>query len=444
MTRPVLHFSAKQNWINDPNGLIYYKGNYHMFYQHFPYEPMWGTMHWGHATSKDLIHWKHHPIAIYPSKTFDRNGCFSGSALIKDDQLYLYYTSIVYGKENPEYIHLQQSDEDLIASQALMISEDGFTFDNQNNKFKVLDVITDETIGSVAHTRDPKVWQYNDKIYMILGSKVKNKHNDYDGEVLFYESKDGKKFKLKNSYSDPKIGNMWECPDLFKINEQYFMVFSPENIDKAPKPISNAVYMPVKFEEENCKLTANSKYTYLDYGLDFYAPQTFLDKDGQRIMIGWFRMREPIPGHPWIGMMSMPRVLTEKNGQLYQKVHPNIEELFVRKIHLFNYNQPLKIETQLNEDSVINIGGLKITIENDCLKCNRENVSIDAKKVCNETLSPKLNGEYNLEIYYDHHIIEIFINDGKYVMSQVVYELDGTFSTSNVSKMKIFTFSNEI
>ena len=92
MGRPKIHLTAPRNWINDPNGFIYYKGEYHLFYQYFPYDCRWGTMHWGHATSGDLIKWKHHPIALYPTKEYDQNRCFSGTALIKDDKLHLYYT----------------------------------------------------------------------------------------------------------------------------------------------------------------------------------------------------------------------------------------------------------------------------------------------------------------------------------------------------------------
>ena len=81
MGRPKIHLTAPKNWINDPNGFIYYNGEYHLFYQYFPYDCKWGTMHWGHATSKDLIMWKHYPIALYPTKEYDQNGCFSGTAI---------------------------------------------------------------------------------------------------------------------------------------------------------------------------------------------------------------------------------------------------------------------------------------------------------------------------------------------------------------------------
>lgn len=136
--KPKIHFTAPYHWINDPNGLIYYQGNYHIFYQHFPYENFWGTMHWGHATTKDLLHFQHHPIAIYPSCYDDRNGCFSGSAIEKDGKMYLYYTAIRYAKENPDYVHIQYSDDDLIASQFLLISDDGFHFPNKDGKKKLL------------------------------------------------------------------------------------------------------------------------------------------------------------------------------------------------------------------------------------------------------------------------------------------------------------------
>lgn len=291
--KPKLHFTPPQNWMNDPNGLIYYQGKYHIFYQHFPYTCEWGTMHWGHAVSKDLVHFEHLPIALYPSKDYDRNGCFSGSAIEYNDKMYLYYTAIKYAKENPEFVHVQYSDDDLIASQALVVSEDGYQFDNKDHKYKVVDVIQDFALGDIRHTRDPKVWVgQNNHVYMIIGSKIPS-DKGYDGEVLFYESIDGVDFKYKNRFIDSSIGDMWECPDLFCLNKQYYMVFSPENINQPPEPNSNAVIMPVAFEEETCTLQRKGNYVYLDYGLDFYAPQTFIDEYNQRVMLGWLRMRKP-------------------------------------------------------------------------------------------------------------------------------------------------------
>lgn len=429
--RPQLHFTAPYHWINDPNGLIYFQGHYHIFYQHFPYANQWGTMHWGHAITQDFIHYQHLPIALYPSKDYDRNGCFSGSAIEIDNQLYLYYTAIRYAKENPDYVHVQFGDDDLRASQALVISQDGLHFDNQNNKQQIIPMIQDAYIGDYRHTRDPKVWKKADGKYaMVIGSKVAYE-NDYCGKALFYESDDGIHFTYKNSYQDNDIGNMWECPDVMQVDNQYIMIFSPENTDLPPKPVSNARYMPIDFDEETLTIHGHGDVPYLDYGLDFYAPQTFLSKDNERMLLGWLRMRKPVPGQEWVGMFIMPRILNYQNGTLYQKLLPEIDALFDKEGEI-SFQKPFKLVADLNSNSYLNLGGFMIDIQDDCLHINRENVSIVANKVCNDVVSPQLHGHYHIELYYDYHVFEIFINQGKYTMSQIVYELNDDIDLKNV------------
>lgn len=429
--RPQLHFTAPYYWINDPNGLIYYKGYYHVFYQHFPYANQWGTMHWGHALTKDFITYQHLPFALYPSKTYDRNGCFSGSAIDVEGKLYLYYTAIYYNKEDPEYIHIQDGEDDLRASQALVISEDGIHFDNNKNKQQIIPMIKETYIGDYRDTRDPKVWKKADGKYaMILGSKVASQH-DYCGEVLFYESEDAIHFTYKNSYGDNNIGNMWECPDIFQLNNQFIMIFSPVNTDLPPKPISNARYMPVEFDESTLTIKGHGDVEYLDYGLDFYAPQTFLSKNHERLMLAWLRMRKPVKDEEWVGMFIMPRVLKYHNGHLYQQLLPHIDALFIKEGNI-DFKQPFKLVADLKSNSSLNLGGFKIDIQNDCLHLNREDVSIIANKVCNDVVSPKLNEQYHIELYYDYHVFEIFINGGQYTMSQIVYELNDNVDLKNV------------
>ena len=438
--RPKIHFTAPRNWINDPNGLTYFNGEYHIFYQHFPYDTSWGTMHWGHAVTKDFQTFKHLPIALYPSKDYDRNGIFSGSALNYNGKMYLYYTAIKYRIENPEYIHKPLIKDDLIASQALLISDDGYHFNNKDAKYKVVDVITDPSLGHDQHTRDPKVWLgKNGKGYMILGSKVPN-GDDFDGEVLFYESEDGIHFEYKNSYQEPTIGNMWECPDVFKINNQFFMIFSPENTDQPPKPNSNARYMPIDFDEDTLTIKDHGDWPYLDHGLDFYAPQTFLSKDNERLLLGWLRMRKPVQGEEWIGMFIMPRILHEKDGKIIQELYPKIKNSFNHEVQEISFDQPFQLKTTLNKDSSLNLGGFKIDIQDDCLHLNREEVSIQENKVCNDVVSPKLQGHYDIELYYDHHVFEIYINGGEYVMSQVVYDLNDQVIIQN-TEYKVYVRS---
>lgn len=167
----LVHVKAPNCWINDPNGFIYYKGLYHLFYQCFPYSTQWGRMHWGHAVSKDLIHWEHKGIALYPSKTDDRSGCFSGSAIEHDGKLYLFYTGVNYAQEDPENINLCLNDK-FTAAQLMITSEDGFHFDNIRDKKTIIPPIADSRIGCSNHTRDPKVWRGKDAWYMVVGSTV--------------------------------------------------------------------------------------------------------------------------------------------------------------------------------------------------------------------------------------------------------------------------------
>ena len=151
-----LHFLPRDHWMNDPNGFIYYRGKYHIFYQYFPYESRWGTMHWGHKTSTDLVHWKDEGIALYPSRDFDRNGCFSGSAIEIDGKMYLYYTAIVYASMDPANIHVSGSG--LIACQAMLESPDGMHFPAEEKRI-IIPTFSENEVGHPGDTRDPKVWQ---------------------------------------------------------------------------------------------------------------------------------------------------------------------------------------------------------------------------------------------------------------------------------------------
>ena len=174
MIKDSLHLKAPGNWINDPNGFICYKGKYHLFYQHFPYAPMWGTMHWGHAVSEDLVHWEHKDVALFPTKEYDRNGVFSGSAIEKDGKLYLYYSAVRYLEPQKDNIHVAE-DGKFETSQAMVVSEDGETFDNWECKKQIIPVIRDAAIADARDTRDPKVWEENGRYYMALGSTWKGK-----------------------------------------------------------------------------------------------------------------------------------------------------------------------------------------------------------------------------------------------------------------------------
>lgn len=423
MKKDVLHVKSPENWINDPNGFIYYQGNYHLFYQYFPYAPEWGTMHWGHAVSKDLIHWEHLGIALFPTKPYDQNGVFSGSALEKDGKLYLYYSAVRYLKTKEENIHLAQEGCHE-TSQAMIISEDGFSFENWKNKKQILPVIRDENIADPTDTRDPKVWKENNTYYMVLGSTLSHEM----GRAVFFDSKDGITWTYKNQRASKDFGTILECPDIFSVSDTYVFVGSMINKEKDGYK-NHSLCALAEFEAESGRLDITGDYQYVDYGKDLYAPQTNLDQDGRRVMIGWMRMPKPVysPGEkPWNGMMSIPRVVEVEKGHIYFRVHPAAEQYFsCRNLNgEFNELKPVcRLQAVLQEGEEINLGGYRIWMEENCVKTDRSQVMEGISEDFLYSSTPKLSGKCELDIFVDPNLIEIFINHGEYVISNIVYGL---------------------
>lgn len=443
MAKPQIHFIPTNHWMNDPNGFIYFNGNYHLFYQYFPYENAWGTMHWGHKISKDLIHWQDLGIALYPSKPFDQNGVFSGSALEIEGKMYLYYTGVVYDEIIGDDIHRQAKDG-FHACQALIISEDGLTFDNKQKEIVVPCFENNTQFGHRIHTRDPKVWQDKDRYFMILGCKyIKEGATDTTGEVLIYESDNAKDFHLISTLEDDSIGNMWECPDYFVVDNQGILTISPEHYypNDHTHYTNVAVYMPVNFDGKNMQISGQCQL--LDLGEDIYATQTNLDKDGNRTLIGWMRMPLPEKDGNWIGMMALPRVLNYKNQQLYTLPHPNISKAFRQPCGDFHASKARKMVVDLMPNGSIDIGGYQINFDADgYLHTDRSACFPADLGIATRFTTPKLD-KCHLEIYSDLHIIEIFINDGQYVLSNIVYDLKDDIKFENVASFEIYKMSEE-
>lgn len=421
--------------MNDPNGFICYQGKYHLFYQHFPYAPAWGTMHWGHAVSEDLIHWEHQGTALFPTKDYDRNGIFSGSAVEKDGSMLLYYTAVRYLEEDAQNIH-RCPEGRFESSQAMLVSPDGYQFDNWQRKRKIIPVIRDGKIADAAHTRDPKVWRQGDTYYMILGSTLCGEA----GCTLFYKSRDGQSWKYAGQSRDESYGRILECPDLFRAGEGYVFIGSPMGImNDGLEYADHSICAPAEFTEENCELRRKGQYQFVDWGLDLYAPQTALDKEGRRVMIAWMRMPYAVEADdrkPWRGMMCLPRVVELMEGHIYFRVHPQTERFFSRQAKIgeeIDFRKPFRLKTRLKEGETLDIGGYRIWIEDDRLKTDRSKVfkrqdfGPDTKDPDNYRMissTPPLQGKYELDIFAEPNLIEIFINQGAYVLSNVVYGLN--------------------
>lgn len=447
MIKNTLHLKAPGNWINDPNGFIYFKGKYHLFYQHFPYAPMWGTMHWGHAVSEDLVHWEHVGIALFPTIYEDSNGCFSGSAVEHNGKMNLYYTGIHYNELNEKNIHVDAKDQD--AAQLMISSEDGFTFDNFGKKRVIVPKIENTEIGDYKDTRDPKVWKEGDTFYMVVGSTYRGEV----GRALFYKSGDGKNWNYVSQFRSERFGKSLECPDIFKLEDGYVFVGSPMYIAKEAGGYEHhAICIPADFEPETCSLSLHGNYQYIDYGLDLYAPQTNVDAEGRRVMIAWMRMPKAveIKGQtPWSGMMCIPRVVELMDDHICFRVHPEVDKYFDKEIlteeRTFDRKEdfqslsipdgePYRVQVTLKEGEALNIGGYKIWVERDFVKTDRSSVfgDIEGHRLVSST--PKVYGEYRLDIFVDPNLIEVFVNDGEYVISNVVYGL-GDYIEGRVEKV---------
>lgn len=431
-----LHLKAPGNWINDPNGFIYYNGKYHMFYQHFPYEPRWGTMHWGHAVSDDMVNWEHLGIALYPTKKFDQNGCFSGSAICEDGKLYLYYTGIRYLEVDPEDIHVSVN-EAYEPNQVLITSEDGLHFDNANGKQVVIPTIEDLAVGHRTHTRDPKVWKGKDGYYIILGSSG----DDGQGKALIYKSKNLSDWTYISGASKKEgYGWIWECPDYFETEGGGALIISAVGLEvDGRKGENQTLCMGASFDEESCELKLADTYQFMDYGMELYAPQSAVDKDGNRTLFAWLRMPHAVDGK-WNGMFCLPRLVEVKDGHIYFRVHPNIKSLFTKKIGSpAEAKEGYCVKTVLQEGECLNVGGYKIWMEDGCICADRRAVFPELKDKFLVCRTPKLQEGNSLEVYVDDNLIEIYANDGEYVLSNCVYGLGKEVESTAAAGVALYT-----
>lgn len=427
-----IHFKAQSGWINDPNGLCFFKGKYHLFYQYFPYDMKWGTMHWGHATTNDFINYEHHPIALFPSIESDQNGVFSGSALIENDVMHLFYTGVKYNNFAQD-IH-RYGDQLFESRQLHIASDDGFSFDNFEGKRIIIDKL-ERPVGDPIHTRDPKVWKKNNMYYLLLGSNV-IVSGQQQGAFLIYSGQTIDNLKLICQYTKSNLGHMWECPDYFEIDNWGFALMSPEGT-LVDCEYSSHVYIGRADFDYHHKFEFASELQLLDIGLDCYAPQTFLDENDNRTLISWLRMPQSIDGQA-IGYMTMPRVINWTNEGIKYKLHPLIWSKFesVKKVTNLAENVTYKFELQLDESDFFQIGKYKIKVENDILSFDRSSVfPLDDQQL--KIITMPIEGKVSLEIYYDHDVIETYINGGFQVCSHVLYANTNVITTNVQYKTSI-------
>ncbi|MEI4462729.1 glycoside hydrolase family 32 protein [Exiguobacterium indicum] len=408
--RPHYHFAPPFGWMNDPNGLCQWDGVYHLFYQYHPFGVEWDDMHWGHATSTDLIHWENKPIALRPDQDYDRDGVFSGSALVKDGVLHLFYTGNTW---------LDEKREALLQVQCLSTSVDGKVFKKDDRN----PVISEIPRRGSAHVRDPKVWETDGRFYMILGTR-----DEADGKVVLYASDDALHWTERGVIAGEtgRHGWMWECPDLFSLDGQDVLLLSPQGMEPEGDRYHNLHQCGyfIGALDLNAPRFNHGAFTELDYGHDFYAAQTFRDERGRRILIGWNAMWESgclEKSEGWANQMTLPRELSLKDGYLYMNPIEEIEGLRKSSQSLGDSDfsgEAFELSFETDGDFQFDCfgEGAVFSKKGNVLTLSRSHYSSDVRRLEADAIS--------FRIFVDRSSIEVFINEGQFVFSSRVYGKD--------------------
>jgi len=414
--RPQFHFTPKINWHNDPNGLVFYKGEYHLFYQYNPFGNEWGFMHWGHAVSTDLVHWEHLPIALFPdNNSTDKETCteFSGSGLVDQDNL----TGLQSGEEKAILLFYTSQK----CGQRLAYSNDKGRTWKKYDKNPI--IAFDETDDA----RDPKVfWHEASKQYVMVLYRRPNNDDKQKG-VSFYTSKNLIDWQFKSH-----LPGFFECPDLVELSvnrradDKKWVLFD-----------GDGSYVIGSFDGE--KFNPETPKLKSDLGANYYATQTWSnipESDGRTIQIAWMKGGE-FPEMPFKGQMTFPCELSLKKFtegiRLIRKPVKEIELLHQKGEIWENKNLIPGINKNLargvKDDCLHIIGSFKVKTADSFgfivrldKKQNGGEIMYNVKtKILSclgqSALVEPVDGSVKLEILLDRSSIEIFANDGKVVMS---------------------------
>ncbi|MFD0798819.1 glycoside hydrolase family 32 protein [Maribacter chungangensis] len=450
--RPQFHFTPEEKWMNDPNGLVYHKGVYHLFYQYYPDDIVWGPMHWGHAVSKDMVHWEHKPIALYP----DENGLiFSGSAVLDINN-----TSGFGTKENPALVaiftyHLMEGEK--AGRKDFQTQGIAYSLDNGDSWMKYEG---NPVIGNygIKDFRDPKVfWNEKEELWTML--LVAGDH------LQIWNSPNLKEWEYVSEFGKDQgaHGGVWECPDLFPLqvegtDEVRWVLLISIN-PGAPNGGSGTQYFVGDFDGKT--FTSDQKENkWLDLGRDNYAGVTYNNTpNNERIFIGWMSnwdYARDTPTEKWRSAMTVPRTLSlhKPNGnyELNNYPIPNFESLLDKGVtaqdipiaanrthtmKMIGQNQSEIRFTTTARDFVVSLkndsaDSLAIAMDgkNNMLNFDRRTSGLTDFKDNFATGVQKMpmpnlpDGPIEIRILLDASSIELFVNQGQYVMTNQIFPRD--------------------
>lgn len=450
---PGYHLAARYGWINDPNGFCYALGRYHIFYQYYPYDSKWGPMHWGHATSTDLIHWKHEEVALAPSEDFDINGCFSGSAIEYDGRLYLMYTG--------HKVLVEAGDDSIVREvQALAVSSDGVHFEK-------LGVVIEPEEG-IQNFRDPKVWRDAQGLFHVIFGVT---NLDHAGEIRHYTSTDlmhWTRVSIIKEMEDKAY--MYECPDFFEVRQvsgecgggcccggsgggaggsRWVLATSP--MGQAPEGYTRQNTSVNSWQSgtfDGLNFVPDSKLYEVDRGHDFYATQSMETPDGRRIVLAWMCMwRLPYLSSVdhWCGALTLPREISIKDGHICQQPVREVRSLRQSRTQLepecvissnmrtlstapaFEINLNFKPEENTAEQYGIAIGtSIRLFVDRQTRTLTMFRSDLNATSY--RALPLDWTKEHQLQIFIDNSSIEVFIDGGHDTMTTCFFGTDHTVS----------------
>lgn len=466
--RPQFHFSPAGNWMNDPNGMVYYDGEYHLFYQYYPDSTVWGPMHWGHAVSTDLVHWQHLPIALYPDSL---GYIFSGSAVMD-----LNNTSGLGEPGKPAMIAIYTYHNQKLGDQGRIDYQyQGLAYSLDKGrtwvKYQNNPVLPNPGLKDF---RDPKV-SWNPETGKWIMTLAVGDH------IRFYSSADLKEWKLESEFGKNlgAHGGVWECPDLFELpvendpGTKKWVLFVSIN-PGAPNGGSGTQYFVGSFDGHTFKWEEPS-VKWIDHGMDNYAGVTWSNVDTRKIFLGWmsnWAYAQVVPTHPWRSAMTVPRELSLlfRNNEYLLKSNP-VKELDQLATLLMNNEKvelgPAGTELKFDgEELTVSKVKMDVSLESadeliiEISNAKDQKVILGYKSASGElymdrTMAGKSDFEptfaskihkleiekslqkVTLELLIDKSSVEFFFNEGSYAMTDLV------FPEADYNALKIYVKSGK-
>lgn len=422
------HIEPQTGLINDPNGFSFYNGEWQLFYQYYPFGPVHGLKSWYHLTSKDLIHWEKKGIGLLPDSPLDSHGAYSGSAVADGDDLRLFYTGNV--RDENWQRHPKQNT---------------VTFNLEKGIFTEKELIIDEIDLATDHFRDPMYFTAHGKSWLVIGGQ---RASDKKGTLYLYQTETDNlgqwTFHSELPLTQADSAYMFECPNINQVDGKVFVTFCPQGIDQDQLTYQNIypnAYITADSFTAEGKLENPGQLQNLDYGFDVYASQLINAPDGRVLGVSWLGLPEvdyPTDQYGYQGALSLVKEFNIRDGQLYQYPVAETRTLRQAPVHFsdhvevnanayeyaFNVASDKEATIYLYADAdQKHFVTLSISTIDGKIKLDRSKMGTEFGTEFGTSRQLDLTGyeKVTVNVFADESILEIFINDGAYVLSSRIF-----------------------